>query len=177
MQARAARTGSAPDTAGRRRAEPRILRLAHTARDRSHRRRRRRFAPAASSHLAAYFRPLDAGSSVSSTYAGVSRDPLGLAVAAIFGAGLVRSSSGVVQRSPTGGVARGVAIGVMGQDSWRPAVPVGVSDTALIWRYLTLNWHLDHLVFLTLRFGPDHPDRRGAELLGVRRAPPTAEPA
>ena len=91
---------------------------------------------------------------------------IGLAVAAIFGAGLTAVVIALVVATvpDVARVARGAAVGVMGQEFMEAGRAVGVTDGALIWRYLTLNCISTIFVFLTLALRPDHPDRLGARL-------------
>ena len=72
---------------------------------------------------------------------------IGLAVAAVAGAGLgaVVIALVVATVPDVARVARGAAVGVMGQEFMEAGRAVGVSDRTLIWRYLTLELHLDHL--------------------------------
>ncbi len=97
---------------------------------------------------------------------------IGLAVAAVAGAGLgaVVIALVVATVPDVARVARGAAVGVMGQEFMEAGRAVGVSDRTLIWRYLTLNCISTIFVFLTLALRPDHPDRLGAGLLGHGRA-------
>ncbi len=80
---------------------------------------------------------------------------IGLAVAAVAGAGLgaVVIALVVATVPDVARVARGAAVGVMGQEFMEAGRAVGVSDRTLIWRYLTLNCISTIFVFLTLRFG------------------------
>lgn len=102
---------------------------------------------------------------------------LGLAVAAIFGAGLIAVIVAVVVATvpDVARVARGAAIGVMGQEYMEAGRAVGVSDTTLIWRYLTLNCISTIFVFLTLRFGQIILIGSALSFLGLGAQPPTAE--
>lgn len=102
---------------------------------------------------------------------------LGLAVAAVFGAGLTAVIVAVVVATipDVARVARGAAIGVMGQEYMEAGRAVGVSDTALIWRYLTLNCISTIFVFLTLRFGQIILIGSALSFLGLGAQPPTAE--
>ena len=72
-------------------------------------------------------------------------------------------------------VARGAAVGVMGQEFMEAGRAVGVSDGALIWRYLTLNCISTIFVFLTLRFGQIILIGSALGFLGMGAQPPTAE--
>ena len=102
---------------------------------------------------------------------------LGLAVAAIAGAGLTAVIIAVVVATipDVARVARGAAIGVMGQEFMEAGRAVGVSDTVLIWRYLTLNCISTIFVFLTLRFGQIILIGSALGFLGLGAQPPTAE--
>ena len=80
---------------------------------------------------------------------------IGLAVAAIFGAGMTAVVIALVVATvpDVARVARGSAVSVMEQEFIEAGRAVGVSDFTLIWRYLTLNCISTIFVFLTLRFG------------------------
>src|SRR6478736_962477 len=102
---------------------------------------------------------------------------IGLAVAAIFGARLtvVVIAPVVATVSDVARVARGAAMGVMGQEFMEAGRAVGVSDSALIWRYLTLNCISTIFVYLTLRFGQIILIGSALSFLGLGAQPPTAE--
>ena len=102
---------------------------------------------------------------------------IGLAVAAIFGAGLTAVVIALVVATvpDVARVARGAAIGVMGQEFMEAGRAVGVSDGQLIWRYLTLNCISTIFVFLTLRFGQIILIGAALGFLGMGAQPPTAE--
>ncbi|MFI5031385.1 MAG: ABC transporter permease [Reyranellales bacterium] len=102
---------------------------------------------------------------------------IGLAVAAIFGAGLTAVVVALVVATvpDVARVARGAAVGVMGQEFIEAGRAVGVSDTTLIWRYLTLNCISTIFVFLTLRFGQIILIGSALGFLGMGAQPPTAE--
>jgi peptide/nickel transport system permease protein len=102
---------------------------------------------------------------------------IGLAMAAIFGAGLSAVIIALVVATvpDVARVARGAAIGVMGQEYMEAGRAVGVSDSALIWRYLTLNCISTIFVFLTLRFGQIILIGSVLGFLGMGAQPPTAE--
>ena len=102
---------------------------------------------------------------------------IGLAVAAIFGAGLTAVVIALVVATvpDVARVARGAAVGVMGQEFMEAGRAVGVSDSALIWRYLTLNCISTIFVFLTLRFGQIILIGSALGFLGMGAQPPTAE--
>ncbi|MBN9536939.1 MAG: ABC transporter permease [Reyranella sp.] len=102
---------------------------------------------------------------------------IGLAVAAIFGAGLTAVVIALVVATvpDVARVARGSAVGVMGQEFMEAGRAVGVSDGTLIWRYLTLNCISTIFVFLTLRFGQIILIGSALGFLGMGAQPPTAE--
>ncbi len=102
---------------------------------------------------------------------------IGLAVAAIFGAGLVAVVIALVVSTvpDVARVARGAAIGIMGMEFMEAGRAVGVSNRALIWRYLTLNCISTISVFLTLRFGQVILVGSALGFLGMGAQPPTAE--
>lgn len=102
---------------------------------------------------------------------------IGLAVAAIFGAGLPAVIIALVISTipDVARVARGSAIGIMGQEFMEAGRAVGVSNRALIWRYLTLNCISTISVFLTLRFGQVILVGSALGFLGMGAQPPTAE--
>jgi ABC-type dipeptide/oligopeptide/nickel transport system permease subunit len=102
---------------------------------------------------------------------------IGLAMAAIFGAGLSAVIVALVIATipDVARVARGAAVGVMGQEFMEAGRAVGVSDSALIWRYLTLNCISTIFVFLTLRFGQIILIGSVLGFLGMGAQPPTAE--
>ncbi|MBV9833936.1 MAG: ABC transporter permease [Alphaproteobacteria bacterium] len=102
---------------------------------------------------------------------------IGLAVAAIFGAGLTAVLIALVVSDIPGvaRVARGSAMGVMGQEFMEAGRAVGVSDFTLIWRYLTLNCISTIFVYLTLRFGQTILIGSALGFLGMGAQPPTAE--
>jgi ABC-type dipeptide/oligopeptide/nickel transport system permease subunit len=128
--------------------------------------------------LAAYFRRLDGWiMRIVDIMLAFPAILLGLAVAAIFGAGLTAVIIAVVVATipDVARVARGAAIGIMGQEFMEAGRAVGVSDTALIWRYLTLNCISTIFVFLTLRFGQIILIGSALSFLGLGAQPPTAE--
>jgi ABC-type dipeptide/oligopeptide/nickel transport system permease subunit len=102
---------------------------------------------------------------------------IGLAVAAIFGAGMTAVLIALVVSDIPGvaRVARGSAMGVMGQEFMEAGRAVGVSDFTLIWRYLTLNCISTIFVYLTLRFGQTILIGSALGFLGMGAQPPTAE--
>jgi ABC-type dipeptide/oligopeptide/nickel transport system permease subunit len=128
--------------------------------------------------LAAYFRKLDGWiMRLVDILLAFPAILLGLAVAAVFGAGLTAVIIAVVVATvpDVARVARGAAIGVMGQEYMEAGRAVGVSDTTLIWRYLTLNCISTIFVFLTLRFGQIILIGSALSFLGLGAQPPTAE--
>jgi ABC-type dipeptide/oligopeptide/nickel transport system permease subunit len=128
--------------------------------------------------LAAYFRKLDGWiMRIVDIMLAFPAILLGLAVAAIAGAGLTAVIIAVVVATipDVARVARGAAIGVMGQEFMEAGRAVGVSDAALIWRYLTLNCISTIFVFLTLRFGQIILIGSALSFLGLGAQPPTAE--
>ena len=102
---------------------------------------------------------------------------IGLAVAAIFGAGLAAVIIALVVSTipDVARVARGSAIGIMGQEFMEAGRAVGVSNRTLIWRYLTLNCISTISVFLTLRFGQVILVGSALGFLGMGAQPPVAE--
>ena len=102
---------------------------------------------------------------------------IGLAVAAIFGAGMTAVVIALVIATvpDVARVARGSAVSVMGQEFMEAGRAVGVSDFTLIWRYLTLNCISTIFVFLTLRFGQIILIGSVLSFLGMGAQPPTAE--
>ena len=102
---------------------------------------------------------------------------IGLAVAAIFGAGLTAVIVALIVSTvpDVARVARGAAIGVMGQEFMEAGRAIGVSDRTLIWRYLALNCISTISVFLTLRFGQVILVGSALGFLGMGAQPPEAE--
>jgi ABC-type dipeptide/oligopeptide/nickel transport system permease subunit len=102
---------------------------------------------------------------------------IGLAVAAIVGAGMESVVIALVVSTvpDVARVARGSAIGVMGQEFMEAGRAVGVSNRTLIWRYLTLNCISTISVFLTLRFGQVILVGSALGFLGMGAQPPEAE--
>jgi ABC-type dipeptide/oligopeptide/nickel transport system permease subunit len=72
-------------------------------------------------------------------------------------------------------VARGTAVGVMGQEFMEAGRAVGVGHPTLIWRYLTLNCISTISVFMTLRFGQVILVGSALGFLGMGAQPPEAE--
>src|SRR5260370_40453654 len=102
---------------------------------------------------------------------------IGLAVAAVAGAGLTAVVIALVVATvpDVARVARGAAVGVMGQEFMEAGRAVGVSDRTLIWRYLTLNCISTIFVFLTLRFAQIILISSALGFLGLGAPPPTAD--
>ena len=102
---------------------------------------------------------------------------IGLAVAAIVGPGMESVVIALVVSTvpDVARVARGSAIGVMGQEFMEAGRAVGVSNRTLIWRYLTLNCISTISVFLTLRFGQVILVGSALGFLGMGAQPPEAE--
>jgi ABC-type dipeptide/oligopeptide/nickel transport system permease subunit len=128
--------------------------------------------------LAAYFRRLDGWiMRIVDIMLAFPAILLGLAVAAIAGAGLRAVIVAVVVATipDVARVARGAALGVMGQEFMEAGRAVGVTDFTLIWRYLLLNCISTIFVFLTLRFGQIILIGSALSFLGLGAQPPTAE--
>ena len=102
---------------------------------------------------------------------------IGLAVAAILGSGLSAVIFALVVSTvpDVARVARGAAVGVMGQEFMEAGRAVGLRNGALIWRYLTLNCISTIAVFLTLRFGQVILVGSALGFLGMGAQPPVAE--
>ena len=102
---------------------------------------------------------------------------IGLAVAAILGSGLSAVVFALVVSTvpDVARVARGAAVGVMGQEFIEAGRAVGVSNRTLIWRYLALNCISTIAVFLTLRFGQVILVGSSLGFLGMGAQPPVAE--
>jgi len=102
---------------------------------------------------------------------------IGLAVAAIMGSGLEAVIFALVVSTvpDVARVARGAAVGVMGMEFMEAGRAVGLSNRALIWRYLTLNCISTIAVFLTLRFGQVILVGSALGFLGMGAQPPEAE--
>jgi ABC-type dipeptide/oligopeptide/nickel transport system permease subunit len=102
---------------------------------------------------------------------------IGLAVAAISGAGILAVVIALIIATvpEIARVSRGSAVGVMSQDYMEAGRAIGLSDLALMWRYLTLNCISTIFVFLTLRFGQIILIGSVLGFLGMGAQPPTAE--
>jgi ABC-type dipeptide/oligopeptide/nickel transport system permease subunit len=128
--------------------------------------------------LAAYFKALDAWiMRVVDILLAFPAILIGLAVAAIAGAGLTAVILALVVSTvpDVARVARGSAVGVMGQEFMEAGRAVGVGHATLIWRYLTLNCISTISVFMTLRFGQVILVGSALGFLGMGAQPPTAE--
>jgi peptide/nickel transport system permease protein len=102
---------------------------------------------------------------------------IGLAVAAIFGAGILAVVIALIVATvpDIARVSRGSAVGVMSQEYMEAGRAVGLSDFTLMWRYLTLNCLSTIFLFLTLRFGQIILIGSALSFLGMGAQPPTAE--
>ncbi len=102
---------------------------------------------------------------------------IGLAVAAILGSGLSAVIFALVVSTvpDVARVARGAAVGVMGQEFMEAGRAVGLRNGTLIWRYLTLNCISTIAVFMTLRFGQVILVGSALGFLGMGAQPPMAE--
>ena len=102
---------------------------------------------------------------------------IGLAVAAIFGAGILAVVIALIIATVPNiaRVSHGSAVGVMAQEYMEAGRAVGLSDFTLMWRYLTLNCISTIFVFLTLRFGQIILIGSALGFLGMGAQPPTAE--
>ncbi len=102
---------------------------------------------------------------------------LGLALAAVIGAGLTAIVVALaVATIPTvARVTRASALVVMGQDYMEAGRSIGLSDAALMWRYLALNCISPVLVYLTLRFAQTILIGAVLSFLGLGAQPPAAE--
>lgn len=102
---------------------------------------------------------------------------IGLAFAAVIGPGLLSLVVALaISNIPTvARVTRGAALTVMGQDFIEAGRSIGLSDSALIWRYLALNCVSSVFVYLTLRFAQTILLASALSFLGLGAQPPTAE--
>jgi peptide/nickel transport system permease protein len=101
----------------------------------------------------------------------------GLAIAAIFGPGLVAVviALSVATVPLMARIVRGAALVVMKLDYIEAARAVGMSDARLIWRHLAPNCLSPIFVFATLRFGQVILLGSALSFLGLGAQPPTAE--
>jgi len=101
----------------------------------------------------------------------------GLAIAAVLGPGLDTLIAALALTSvpSVARVTRGAATVVIQQDYMEAGRAVGVRQSTLIWRYLTLNCLSTILVFLTLQFGQMILLGAALSFLGLGVQPPIAE--
>jgi glutathione transport system permease protein len=128
--------------------------------------------------LAAYYRRLDGVlMRLNDVLLSMPAILLGLALAAVIGAGLTAIVVALaVATVPTvARVTRATALIVMGQDYMEAGRSIGLSDGALIWRYLALNCISPVLVYLTLRFAQTILIGAVLSFLGLGAQPPAAE--
>jgi glutathione transport system permease protein len=128
--------------------------------------------------LAAYYRRLDGVlMRLNDVLLSMPAILLGLALAAVIGAGLTAIVVALaVATVPTvARVTRATALVVMGQDYMEAGRSIGLSDGALIWRYLALNCISPVLVYLTLRFAQTILIGAVLSFLGLGAQPPAAE--
>jgi glutathione transport system permease protein len=128
--------------------------------------------------LAAYYRRLDGVlMRLNDVLLSMPAILLGLAIAAVVGAGMTAIVVALsVATIPTvARVTRATALVVMGQDYMEAGRSIGLSDGALIWRYLALNCISPVLVYLTLRFAQTILIGAVLSFLGLGAQPPAAE--
>jgi len=101
----------------------------------------------------------------------------GLALAAIFGPGLVSViiALSVATVPLMARIVRGSALVVMGQDYIEAARATGMGDARLVWRHLAPNCLSPIFVFSTLRLGQVILLGSALSFLGLGAQPPTAE--
>src|SRR5262249_20665622 len=101
----------------------------------------------------------------------------GLAVAAIFGAGILAGviALGIATIPDVARGSRGAAVGVMAQEYMEGGRAVGLSDITLVGRYLTLNCISTIFLFLKLRCWAIILIGSALGFLGMGAQPPTAE--
>ncbi len=101
----------------------------------------------------------------------------GLALAAVLGPGLVSLVAALsVAAVPTmARISRGAATVVMQQDYIEAGRAIGLSDAALMWRYLLLNCFSTIMVYMTLQLGQAILLGAVLSFLGLGAQPPTAE--
>jgi len=102
---------------------------------------------------------------------------IGLAAAAIFGAGIAAVVFALVVATvpDVARIARGVGVVVVSQPFMEAGRAVGVSNLRLIRRHLAPNCIATIFVFLTLRFGQIILIAAALSFLGMGAQPPTAE--
>ena len=102
---------------------------------------------------------------------------LGLAFAAVVGPGLtaVIVALAIATVPTVARVTRGAALVVMAQDFVEAGRSIGLSDPALLWRYVLPNCISSVFVYLTLRFGQVILLGSALSFLGLGVQPPAAE--
>jgi glutathione transport system permease protein len=128
--------------------------------------------------LAAYYRRLDGVlMRLNDVLLSMPAILLGLALAAVIGAGMtaIMVALAVATIPTVARVTRATALVVMGQDYMEAGRSIGLSDGALIWRYLALNCISPVLVYLTLRFAQTILIGAVLSFLGLGAQPPAAE--
>jgi ABC-type dipeptide/oligopeptide/nickel transport system permease subunit len=101
----------------------------------------------------------------------------GLAIAAITGPGLTALviALSIAAIPSVARISRAAATVTMQNDYMEAGRAVGLSDAALIWRYLTLNCLSAIFVYFTLQFGQTILLGAALSFLGLGAQPPTAE--
>ncbi len=101
----------------------------------------------------------------------------GLAIAAVFGTGLVSLviALSVASVPSIARISRGAAQSIMQQEYMEAGRAVGLGDGALIWRYLALNAWPTILIYMTLQLGQAILLGASLSFLGLGAQPPTAE--
>jgi len=101
----------------------------------------------------------------------------GLAIAAITGPGLpaLVIALSIAAIPSVARISRAAATVTMQNDYMEAGRAVGLSDAALIWRYLTLNCLSAIFVYFTLQFGQTILLGAALSFLGLGAQPPTAE--
>jgi len=101
----------------------------------------------------------------------------GLAIAAITGPGLLALviALSIAAIPSVARIARAAATVTMQNDYMEAGRAVGLSDAALIWRYLVLNCLSAIFVYFTLQFGQTILLGAALSFLGLGAQPPTAE--
>jgi ABC-type dipeptide/oligopeptide/nickel transport system permease subunit len=101
----------------------------------------------------------------------------GLAIAAVLtpGIGSLILALSIAAVPTVARISRGAATVVMHNEYMEAGRAIGLSDGALLWRYLTLNCLSAILVYLTLQFGQTILLGAALSFLGLGAQPPTAE--
>ncbi|MGF1526975.1 MAG: ABC transporter permease [Candidatus Competibacterales bacterium] len=101
----------------------------------------------------------------------------GLAIAAVLSPGVVSLTIALAIAAvpPIARISRGAGLVVMRQEYMEAGRAVGLSDAALLWRYLTLNCLSAIVVYLTLQFGQTILLGAALSFLGLGAQPPVAE--